>query len=168
MKSVTKSLTLAALFTALITVTTAFVQIPLPLTGYIHLGDTFIFLACFFLKKPYAITASAVGSALADVIVFPVYAPATLIIKAVMALIFCLIAGKNGTLPRCTLGALAASVWMLLGYYVFNAAVLGYGWQTALVNFLLDSIQPLSCSVLGILCIQTSRRIPFLMKHRIV
>lgn len=60
----TKSLAVAALFMALVMVTTAFVKIPLPLTGYIHLGDTFIFLACFFLKKPYAIAASAMGSAL--------------------------------------------------------------------------------------------------------
>ena len=44
----TKSLAVAALFMALVMVTTAFVKIPLPLTGYIHLGDTFIFLACFF------------------------------------------------------------------------------------------------------------------------
>ena len=73
----TKSLAVAALFMALVMVTTAFVKIPLPLTGYIHLGDTFIFLACFFLKKPYAIAASAMGSALADVIAFPVYAPAS-------------------------------------------------------------------------------------------
>ena len=47
----TKSLAVAALFMALVMVTTAFVKIPLPLTGYIHLGDTFIFLACFFLKN---------------------------------------------------------------------------------------------------------------------
>ena len=106
----TKSLAVAALFMALVMVTTAFVKIPLPLTGYIHLGDTFIFLACFFLKKPYAIAASAMGSALADVIAFPVYAPATLIIKAVMALIFCLIAGEEPTFWRCVLGAVAASV----------------------------------------------------------
>ena len=164
----TKTLTICALFMALITVTTAYVQIPLPLTGYIHLGDTFMFLAWFFLKKPYAITVAALGSALADVIAFPIYAPATLVIKAIMALLFCWIAGKNARLWPCVFGAVVASLWMLFGYYLFNATVLGYGWQTAFVNFLLDGIQPLSCSILGILCIQTSRRIPFLMKHRIV
>ena len=161
-----KSLAVAALFMALVMVTTAFVKIPRPLTGYIHLGDTFIFLACFFLKKPYAIAASAMGSALADVIAFPVYAPATLIIKAVMALIFCLIAGEEPTFWRCVLGAVAASVWMLAGYYVFNSVFL-VGWSAALLNLALDSIQPLCCSILGILAIQTCRRVPFLMSKRI-
>lgn len=45
-----RELVTAALFVALITLTTAFVKIPLALTGYIHLGDTFIFLACYFLR----------------------------------------------------------------------------------------------------------------------
>lgn len=106
------------------------------------------------------------GQRAGDVIAFPVYAPATLIIKAVMALIFCLIAGEEPTFWRCVLGAVAASVWMLAGYYVFNSVFL-VGWSAALLNLALDSIQPLCCSILGILAIQTCRRVPFLMSKRI-
>ncbi|MFQ7034578.1 MAG: ECF transporter S component [Candidatus Borkfalkia sp.] len=122
----TKSLAVAALFMALVMVTTAFVKIPLPLTGYIHLGDTFIFLACFFLKT-VCDRRVCNGQRAGRRHRLPVYAPATLIIKAVMALIFCLIAGEEPTFWRCVLGAVAASVWMLAGYYVFNSVFLWGG-----------------------------------------
>ena len=57
---------MAALFAAIITVVTAYVlHIPTG-NGYIHLGDSFIFLAASLLPLPYAIAAAAVGAGLAD------------------------------------------------------------------------------------------------------
>ena len=53
---------MAALFAAIITVVTAYVlRIPTG-NGYIHLGDSFIFLAASLLPLPYAIAAAAVGA----------------------------------------------------------------------------------------------------------
>lgn len=61
---------MAALFAAIITVVTAYVlRIPTG-NGYIHLGDSFIFLAASLLPLPYAIAAAAVGAGLADRILF--------------------------------------------------------------------------------------------------
>ena len=60
-------ITLTGLFMALICVATLFFKVPIPL-GYAHLGTGFIFLAAVFLKNPYAMTATGVGSALADLL----------------------------------------------------------------------------------------------------
>ena len=71
---------MAALFAAMITVFTAYVlRIPAG-NGYIHLGDSFIFLAASLLPLPYAIVAAAVGAGLADALTAPLWVIATVII----------------------------------------------------------------------------------------
>ena len=51
----------AALFAAAITVVTAYLlHIPIPTGGYIHLGDTLIYLAACLLPVPYAAAAAAI------------------------------------------------------------------------------------------------------------
>ena len=80
---------LAALFAAAIAVATAYLlHIPLPTGGYIHLGDTLIYLAACLLPTPYAVGAAAVGAGLADLLTAPEWVPATLLIKALVALLF--------------------------------------------------------------------------------
>lgn len=47
-----KSLVLKALFIALVTVSTMMIQIPVPMTeGYIHFGDSMIFLIAIFFEE---------------------------------------------------------------------------------------------------------------------
>ena len=47
---------LAALFAAAIALATAYLlHIPLPTGGYVHLGDTLIYLAACLLPTPYAV-----------------------------------------------------------------------------------------------------------------
>lgn len=83
-------LTTTALFTAFITVGTTVIQIPLG-NGYTHFGDSMIYLAACILPAPYTVFAASVGAALADIITgFAIYAPATIIIKALNALPFIL------------------------------------------------------------------------------
>ena len=79
---------MAALFAAIITVVTAYVlHIPTG-NGYIHLGDSFIFLAASLLPLPYAIAAAAVGAGLADALTAPIWVIATVIIKSLIVLPF--------------------------------------------------------------------------------
>ncbi len=71
-----------ALATALIMVATL-VSVPVMFGGYIHLGDVMILLACVYLSW-WAIPAASIGSAFADMILgVSVWAPGTLVIKAV-------------------------------------------------------------------------------------
>ncbi|MBE5877460.1 MAG: TIGR04002 family protein [Lachnospiraceae bacterium] len=86
----TKYLTLTSLLAACITVMTAYIcHIPVGANGgYIHLGDTFIYIAAVLLPKPYALAAAAIGGGLADLLTAPVWAPATIIIKMLLTIGF--------------------------------------------------------------------------------
>ena len=160
-----RELVAAALFVALIALTTAFVKIPLAIAGYIHLGDTFILLACYLLRPRWAIPACGIGSALADLISgFVIFAPATLVIKAGMAFLFGLLVYKKPLFWREIVGAIVASAFMLAGYFVFEGFL--YGWAAALANVPMASIQPAACSVLGVALIQAASRIPAIRDRR--
>ena len=56
-------LSTTAIFAALITIMTAYVcHIPVPIAGgYLHFGDSLIFLAATILPRPYALAAAAIG-----------------------------------------------------------------------------------------------------------
>ena len=83
----TKTLVWAALFTALTTVATMVIQVPSPTGGYLNAGDAIVLLSAFLLGPIWGAVAAGVGSALADILAgYAIYAPATLIIKALMAL----------------------------------------------------------------------------------
>ncbi len=82
----TELIVMIALFSALITVMTAFIKIPTPL-GYIHIGDAFIFAAAMLLG-PYAAIPAMIGSGLADFITaYFMYIPVTILIKGLMGLL---------------------------------------------------------------------------------
>ena len=135
----TKLLVLAALFTALTTVATMVIQIPSPMNGYVNLGDCVVLLSAWVLGPWLGAAAGGLGSMLADVISgYAYYAPGTLVIKAVMALVAGLIfraaagRGRRGELLIQTCGAALAEVIMVLGYFGYAGLLLGEGWGAAL------------------------------------
>ena len=82
---------MTALLTALIMLLTAYVlHIPVGTNGgYIHLGDTMIYLAAVLLPTPFALLSAAVGGALADILSgAALWALPTAVIKALMVLPF--------------------------------------------------------------------------------
>jgi uncharacterized membrane protein len=85
----TYKLTLTGLMTAAVTVATMAIMIPVPNTGgYIHAGDSMVFLSVLVLGWRYGAFAAGVGSALADVLSgYMLWAPSTLIIKTLMAVL---------------------------------------------------------------------------------
>lgn len=89
----TQKLVTTGLMTALITVSTMVIAIPVPFTnGYIHMGDSMIFLAVLILGWKHGAFAAGVGSALADLFLGYVHwAPWTLCIKGLMAVVMGLI-----------------------------------------------------------------------------
>lgn len=78
-----KRITFTAVFAALIAVMTAFIKVPTGINeGYLHFGDSMIYLAGCLLG-PYAAIAAAIGGALADTLAgAAVWAIPTAIIKA--------------------------------------------------------------------------------------
>lgn len=125
-------LIIAALFSAIICVGTYVVQIPMPATGgFVNLGDCFVLTAGFVLGPVYGAVAAGFGSMLTDILAgYPQYAPATFIIKALMAFVFYYavraFSGKLSLVSKIA-GGFAAEALMVLGYFGYEAVILKYG-----------------------------------------
>jgi uncharacterized repeat protein (TIGR04002 family) len=108
---------------ALIYVFTAYVHVP-SFKGYTHVGDGFLYLAACLLPTPYAAAAGAIGAGLADVLSgYAIWAPGTVIIKAVTALFFTSKSAKIVTV-RNLLALVPALVICAGGYYLYEALVI--------------------------------------------
>ena len=136
----TFKIVLTALFAALICVATMLVQIPIPATGgYANLGDGIILICACLMHPLYAVIAAGLGSMLADIFAgYAAYALATLVINAgvaaIAALIFRRFAGKrslHAALPGIIVAGILAETFMVLGYFFYEAVLLGYGAAAA-------------------------------------
>ena len=89
MKSNIRTLTYTALMTAFVFITTSVIKIPIPFTnGYIHAGDTAIFLGGILLGPVHGAVAAGIGSAMADLLGgYAHWALPTLLIKGLMGFI---------------------------------------------------------------------------------
>ena len=118
-----RNVILVGVLAAMVCVATTFLHVPIVGGGYVHLGDTVIYLAAALLPTPYAMAAAAVGAGLADVLVAPMWAPFTVVIKALMVLAFT--AKKERLLcRRNAVAILPAGVIGVVGYYVAEAVIL--------------------------------------------
>ena len=124
----TKKSVLTALFTSLILCATLLIQIPLPL-GYVNLWDGFVMLSAFILGPFWGALSAGLGSALADIFGgYTLYAPATFLIKATMAL-FCWLTYK--VLSKCIKKAfvveffacLVGALIMVTGYFFYESLI---------------------------------------------
>lgn len=124
----------AAVFAALICIFTFAFPVPLPNKGYFNFGDCFIIVAALCLGPVFGGLAGGLGAALADLILgYTYYAPATFIIKWLMAVACWLIykaflkMNKNLGILGVILGAIAAEIVMVLGYFLFEIPLYGLG-----------------------------------------
>ncbi len=111
---------ITGVFTALVFVVTAYLHIPTN-NGYIHVGDGLIYLAACLLPWPYAIVVGAGGAFLADCLTgFAVWAPGSVIIKALTVLFF---TSKEDKVinPRNSLALLPATIMCVGGYYLYES-----------------------------------------------
>ena len=125
-----RQLTLTGILTALTTVATMLIRIPTPTKGYINLGDTIVNLSAWLLGPIYGAAAAGIGSALADLFAgYTVYCPATLVIKALMAVvafhIYRLLSQKHNSVGARIAAAVAAELVMIVGYAVFEGILYG-------------------------------------------
>lgn len=130
-----KKYVLSALFAALCCIATMLIQCPSPTGGYIHLGDGFVILSGIILGPIYGGLAAGIGSMFADVFTgYFVFAPATLIIKALAAVaaayIFKLISKAIKGIKSYIIGGIlcgiAAIVIVTVGYLLFETCLKGF------------------------------------------
>ena len=147
-----RTLVRAALFAALTCVMTLVIQIPAP-TGHVNLGDVGVLLSAWVLGPLWGGAAAGVGSALADLLSWPTYAPATLVIKFAMAAAAALIfraAKKRGhKYIGMTLGAVAAEAVMVGGYFFFESNILDVG-AAAVASIPFNLVQGTVGAVVGV------------------
>ena len=157
MHSKTQKIVLAALVAALACVATMIVKIPTPMKGYVNLGDCIVLVAGWILPPWYAFLAAGLGSALADLFSgYVIYAPATFLIKGVMALIafvlFRVLKKVTGNFVARLLGGVSAEVWMVLGYFLFEGFLYGFG--PSAVNIPANAAQGVAGLVIGCVLIK--------------
>lgn len=153
MNTTTKKIVMASMLAALCCVATMIIKIPSPLKGYLNLGDCVVLLSGFMLSPLYGFLAAGVGSALADIFSgYVVYAPATFIIKGVMALIafygFKYLHTKVGKTPSRVISGIVSEIIMVLGYFIFEGFM--YGFIPSAVNIPANAVQGVAGLILGV------------------
>ena len=128
-----RKLVFAALLAALVCVATMVVQIPSPMQGYVNLGDCFVLLSGWLLGPWYGFAAGGIGSMLADLFLgYAHYAPGTLVIKGLVALLAALLYEKLGRSPAARIASgVVGEIVMVLGYFGYASMLLGKGLAAA-------------------------------------
>lgn len=129
-----KNITMTGVMAALITIMTAYIcHIPIGINGgYVHFGDSLIYLAAVLLPTPYALAAAAIGGGLADLLTAPMWAPATIIIKMLITIPFTNKSKKIVT-PRNVIATVIAYFISGIGYFLAEYVLFGT-WSVFLVS----------------------------------
>lgn len=134
-------MTTAGIMAALITLMTAYIcHVPVGANGgYVHFGDSLIYLAAVLLPRPYALAAAAIGGGLADLLTAPMWAPATIIIKMLTTIPFTNKSGKIIT-PRNIIATIIAYFISGIGYFIAEYILFG-SWAVFLVSMSQSLVQ---------------------------
>ena len=153
----TKKIVISSMLAALVCVATMIIKIPSPLKGYLNLGDCVVLLSGWLLSPVYGFLAAGIGSALADIFSgYMVYAPATFVIKGLMAVIayfgFRLIHKRLGSLTSRILSGTLSEILMVLGYFIFEGFL--YGFVPSLVNIPANAVQGVAGLIIGTILVK--------------
>ncbi|MFA9398476.1 MAG: ECF transporter S component [Clostridiaceae bacterium] len=118
-----------------------FIRIPLPFLGpnsMVHLGTTVLFISAVLVGSE-AGWAGAIGCSLFDLMLMPIYAIPTFIIKGLQGYVVGKIVFMNNkegnSFVQNLVGFLVGSIISLLGYFLTDGIIYG-NWTTALVSTL--------------------------------
>jgi uncharacterized membrane protein len=144
-----------AILTAVTAVLTALVRIPVPATkGYFNLGDTVIYFTAFTLGPVSALLTGGLGTAIADLIGYPTFAPISLFVHGLQGLTAALISGvalgsrRRGSFKLSWLVAAAAGTVVMCGGYLAAETVM-FGVGAALVELPFNILQNVVGAVAG-------------------
>ena len=120
------------LFAALICVLTM-LHIPVG-NGYIHVGDSLIYLSSMLLPFPCGMIAGGIGGGLSDLFSgYPAYVIPTFVIKVLNSLVIYIIAKRSRKIinVRSVIAAVLSGLITIFGYY-FTAVILWGGFKAQL------------------------------------
>lgn len=156
----TRSTCLAALFTAMITLFTVSFRFSIGTnSGYIHLGDTVIYISSCLLPAPYALFAAAAGGMTSDLLTGAgIWVIPTGIIKMLNTVPFLLFRKNYRSLHQKELNKIIVSrsiiacilSGMITSAGYFGAECILYGVKPAMISFFPGLLQPVGSAVLFI------------------
>lgn len=146
---------------ALVSVVTISMAIPIPnLSGaYLNVGDAIVYTAAYVLGGFWGAVAAGIGSAVADLILgSALYAPATLVVKGLMAFVAGRIMTRGtGSFKNRLLALVLGGAVMPLGYFLYESAL--YGPALAAAGLPFNLLQYVGGVALGLFLIQAIDRI---------
>lgn len=151
-KTKTKYLVTASLFAALVCLTTAYIlHIPVGVNGgYVHIGDSFIYLAAAILPTPYAMICAAIGAGMADLVSgAAIWVIPAIIIKPILVLFISSNSEKIIT-KRNIVGSFIAGFvgWFL---YMIAGGIISGRFVGAFVLSLVGFVQPIGSFIVFLL-----------------
>ncbi|MFX0137517.1 MAG: ECF transporter S component [Candidatus Hodarchaeota archaeon] len=138
------SVSIIGIFSALICILTMVISIPIPATqGFINIGDAGVMFTGLVFGPFIGGISGGVGSALADIfLVYPIYAPATLIIKGLEGFVIGLISNpKQNYIKfnyRDIIAVVVGGLIMVFGYFIYE--IILWGFASALYEVILNGI----------------------------
>ncbi|UCE95498.1 MAG: ECF transporter S component [Candidatus Bathyarchaeota archaeon] len=119
-------ISLWAIMAALVCAATLLIRIPNPMGGYFNVGDVMIFVSALTFGPVVGGIAGGIGSSLADLIGFPVFAVPTLIIKGLEGFLAGLISDRRSPF-RDIIAVTVAGIEMIFGYFITEVYLWGIG-----------------------------------------
>lgn len=155
MKMSTRTIALCGVFAALVTIGTMLIRIPSP-AGYIHIGDSLVYLSGLLLGPVLGAVASAIGSGIADMFGFIEYVPATIIIKGLDAFMTSIVffaiykrmKGTGGVIIGFLLGAFFGGLVMIGGYFLYDTVLKGLAVAVASISY--NVVQAIGGAIVGL------------------
>ena len=162
-------ITYTAIFTTIIVLAISVIKFSTGLgEGYIHLGDSIIYLVSCVLPFPYCLVASALGGALADILSgFAIWSIPTMLIKALNVLPFAIACKKyksNKILSKqAILMSVISGVITIAGYFIAECIL--YSVASATLSLIGNTIQAVASGIIFVIIATTLDKINF--KRRI-
>jgi uncharacterized membrane protein len=159
------NISIIAIMTALVTVGTLIIRIPNPMGGYFNVGDVMIFVCALTFNPIIGGLAGGIGSAIADIIGFPLFTIPTLIIKGLEGFLASLITNKKNVF-RDVLAVVVAGSEMIIGYFLVELYALQWGLGLALAEVPGNIAQIVIGGLVGIpIALVLRRRLPEILKY---
>jgi len=140
------NIVITGLLMALVTVATMLIKVPIPATnGYIHVGDSMIFLTAIIFGKRKGALAGGIGSAFADLFLgAPQWIIPTLIVKGLMGYLVGTVANQESEKLiniRNVLAMAIGAIWMATGYLFVSSMMYGNFMVALVEGFPMDLVQ---------------------------
>lgn len=157
-----KNAVITAMLMALTVLLTISFHITIPQTGgYVHLGDTIIYITIFLLGKRSGTLVGALGGTIADMLTSPMYTPVTFVVKGISSYISGILYEKfGGKLIGSAISFLIGGMVMVLGYYFAEAIMFG-SFVTPIASIPFNIAQAVSSAVIACIFIP-------IFKHKIL